>query len=107
MKLANADKKYFILGYDGKQNRLYLIDKSLNIVSYSLLLALINYQVAILNDDPHGAQAFFKDIPESFHSKLAKFLESNNQRELAFEVTPDKDHKFDLSIALNRIDEAF
>jgi coatomer subunit beta' len=26
---------------------------------------------------------------------------------LAFEVTPDKDHKFDLSITLNRIDEAF
>jgi coatomer subunit beta' len=55
MKLANADKKYFILGYDGKQNRLYLIDKSLNIVSYSLLLSLINYQSAILNDDLHGA----------------------------------------------------
>ena len=78
IKLTSADKKYFILGYDGKQNRLYLIDKSLNIVSYSLLLSLINYQAAILNDDIHGAQAFFKDIPDTFHSKLAKFLEANN-----------------------------
>jgi coatomer subunit beta' len=43
LKLTNTDKKYFILGYDGKQNRLYLIDKALNIVSYSLLLSLINY----------------------------------------------------------------
>jgi len=56
---------------------MYLVDKSLNMVSYSLLLSLVNYQSAILNEDIHGASAFFKDIPESYHSKLAKFLESN------------------------------
>jgi len=37
-----------------------------------------------LSDDLHGAEQFFKDIPTTFHSKLAKFLEANNQRELAF-----------------------
>lgn len=80
LKLSNSDKKYFILGYDGKQQggRLYLIDKSLNIVSYNLQIALINFQAAILADDVHGAQAFFKEVPESQHSKLAKFLEANN-----------------------------
>jgi hypothetical protein len=38
LKLANSDKKYFILGYDAKQQggRLYLIDKSLNVISYQL-----------------------------------------------------------------------
>jgi len=34
VKLSNCDKKYFALGYEGKQNRLYLVDKSLNVVSY-------------------------------------------------------------------------
>jgi len=43
MKLTNTDKKYFILGYDSKQSRLYLIDKSLNIVSYSLLVSVVNF----------------------------------------------------------------
>jgi coatomer subunit beta' len=43
LKLTNTDKKYFIMGYDSKQNRLYLIDKSLNIVSYSLLVAVVNF----------------------------------------------------------------
>lgn len=43
IKLTNTDKKYFILGYDGKQNRLYLVDKSLNIISFTLLLAMVNY----------------------------------------------------------------
>ena len=56
MKLTNTDKKYFILGYDSKQSRLYLVDKSLNIVSYALLIALVNFQSAILSDDIHGAE---------------------------------------------------
>lgn len=83
-----------------------MIDKTLNIVSYSLLLSLVNYQSAILNEDVHGAQQFFKDIPVTFHSKLAKFLEANNQKDLAFEITPDKDHKFDLALQLNKIEDA-
>jgi coatomer subunit beta' len=109
LKLSNVDKKYFIMGYDGKQQggRLYLIDKSLNIVSYSLQLSLVNFQAAILSDDIHGAQAYFKEVPEAQHSKLARFLEANGQREFAFEVTPDMDHKFDLALGLNRVEEAF
>ena len=107
MKLTNTDKKYFILGYDSKQSRLYLVDKSLNIVSYALLIALVNFQSAILSDDIHGAEQFFKDIPETFHSKLAKFLEANNQREMAFQITPDKDHKFELALTLNKIEHAY
>ena len=106
LRLATADKKFFIIGYDGKQNRLYMIDKALNLTSYSLLLSLLNYQSAILNDDLHGAAAFFKDIPQAHHSKLAKFLEANEQRELAFEITPDQDHKFELAVYLNKIEEA-
>ena len=47
-----------------------------------------------------------KSIPESFHGKLAKFLEANNQKEMAFELTPDQDHKFDLAITLNYVDAA-
>jgi coatomer subunit beta' len=60
-----------------------------------------------LSDDLHGAHSFFKDIPESYHSKLAKFLEANNQKEMAFEITPDKDHKFDLALTLNKIEDAY
>ena len=55
----------------------------------------------------HGAQAYFKEVPETQHSKLAKFLEANGQLELAYQVTPDRDHKFDLALTLNRVEEAF
>ena len=107
LKMGNAERKYFLLGYDSKQNRLYMIDKALNIVSFSLLLSVVNFQAAILSEDAHGASSFLASIPAAYHSKLAKFLEANNQREMAFEITPDKDHKFDLAIGLNKIGEAY
>ena len=43
IKMVQCEKKFYILGYDQKQSRLYLIDKSLNIISYTLLLPLIMY----------------------------------------------------------------
>lgn len=64
MKLANADKKRYLMGYDSKQSRLYMVDKHFSIYVYNLLLPVVNYQSAILNDDEHGAELFFKDIPE-------------------------------------------
>ena len=78
LKLSNADKKHHILGYDGKQNRLYLVDKSLNIYAHRLLLSMMTYQGAILNNDLAKAQTLMKSIPESFYGKMAKFLEANN-----------------------------
>jgi len=47
--MANADKKQFILGFDAKVNRLYMVDKNFNIFTYSLLLSVVNYQAAIMN----------------------------------------------------------
>ena len=106
MKLGNADKKHHILGYDGKQNRLYLVDKNLNIYAHRLLLSMMNFQSCILNNQLDKAQTFIPSIPESFHGKLAKFLELNNQKELAFKLTPDLDHKFELAISLNYVEIA-
>jgi coatomer subunit beta' len=107
MKLANADKKQYLLGYDGKQNKLYTVDKNFNVYAYHLFLSVVNYQSAILSEDLHGAEIYFKDIPDTQYTKLAKFLESNDRKELAFDITPDQDHKFDLAISLNKTDQAF
>ena len=42
-----------------------MVDKNFNVYSYQLLLQIVNYQSAILNDDLHGAELYFKDIPET------------------------------------------
>jgi len=43
MKLGNSGKKQFILGYDAKQNRLYLVDKSLTIHAHRLLMSVLQF----------------------------------------------------------------
>ena len=78
MKMANADKKQYIMGYDGKQNRLYMVDKKFNIYSYSLMLGVVNYQAAILSGELDQAKKLFTDIPDTYYSKIAKFLENND-----------------------------
>lgn len=67
---------------------------------------MMNFQSCILNNELDKAQKFIPSIPESYHGKLAKFLELNNQKELAFKLTPDLDHKFELAIALNYVEVA-
>lgn len=37
---------------------------------------------------------------------MAKFLETNGHKDLAFKLTTDLDHKFELAIQLNYVDEA-
>jgi len=41
----------YVLGYIPKDNRLYLGDKELNIVSFSLLLSVLEYQTAVMRKD--------------------------------------------------------
>ena len=41
----------YILGYIPKDNRLYLGDKDLNVVSFSLQLSILEYQTAVMRKD--------------------------------------------------------
>ena len=59
----------------------------------------------MVNWDPD--KSLISSIPEIHHSKIAKFLESEGFPELAFEVTPDPEHKFELALTLNLIEKAY
>lgn len=43
-------------------------------------------------------------IPEAEYANIARFLEAQGFKEEALAVTTDLDHKFDLSMQLNRLD---
>eukprot|EP01022_Parablepharisma_sp_SALTPOND_P018675 TRINITY_DN3091_c0_g1_i1.p1 TRINITY_DN3091_c0_g1~~TRINITY_DN3091_c0_g1_i1.p1 ORF type:complete len:534 (+),score=55.08 TRINITY_DN3091_c0_g1_i1:1008-2609(+) len=104
--LARLQKKMLLLGYVPGQNRVFLIDKSLTLVSYELLQSVIKYQEYILGKDFDTAEKLLQDVPKEAHLKLAKFLETNDYKELAYNVTPDPTHKLDLAIELGRLDAA-
>lgn len=46
-------------------------------------------------------------IPSSYFGKLAKFLEVNGQQQMAYSMTPDLNHKFELALGLNLVEEAY
>jgi len=103
---AGGTTKHTILGYLAKEDRVYLIDKSLNISSYRVLLSVLEYQTAVMRGDFDSANELLPAIPESEYTTVARFLESQGFKEEAMAVTSDPDHKFDLALELGHIDVA-
>lgn len=96
----------YLLGYSPKESRVYLADRDVNIFSYSLSLAVIQYQTAIIRGDLEEASSLIDSIPKSQLSHIARFLESQDLKELALDITSDDDQRFDLSMQLNKLDIA-
>lgn len=65
----------YLLGYIPKDDRLYLGDKELNIVSYSLLVSVLEYQTAVMRRDFQMADKVLPTIPKEQRTRVAHFLE--------------------------------
>nr|CAG8554296.1 10880_t:CDS:10 [Entrophospora candida] len=104
--ISHFDTNMYLLGYIPKDNRIYLADKDVNVYSYSLSLAVIEYQTAILRNDLETAESLFSSVPSDQINRIARFLESQGLKELALEVSDDMEHKFELAVQLNKLDIA-
>ncbi|GAA96135.1 uncharacterized protein L969DRAFT_84004 [Mixia osmundae IAM 14324] len=104
--ISHFDQQMFLLGYLPGHNRLYLCDKDVNIMSYSLSLAVIEYQTAILRGDEAAANELLPSIPSHERNRIARFLEAQDLKELALEVSTDPDHQFELSVQLDDLERA-
>lgn len=71
-------------GYIAKENRLYLGDKELNVVSYSLQLSVLEYQTAVMRRDFAIADRVLPTIPTEYRTRVAHFLEK--QARLSFQL---------------------
>lgn len=103
---SGGNTQHVVLGYLAKEDRLYMMDKSLNIVSYTVMLSVLQYQTAVMRGDFDAANELLPTVPESEYTKVARFLESQGFKEEALAVTTDPDHKFDLSLELGQVDLA-
>lgn len=65
----------YLLGYIPKDDRLYLGDKELNVISYSLLLSVLEYQTAVMRRDFSTADKVLPTIPKEQRARVAHFLE--------------------------------
>lgn len=68
----------FILGYIPAQNRVYLVDKDVNVYAYSLSLNVVEYQTAVLRDDMEAANEILPTLPKDQLNKVARFLEGRS-----------------------------
>lgn len=75
----------YLLGYIPKDDRLYLGDKELNIVSYSLLVSVLEYQTAVMRRDFGMADKVLPTIAKEQRTRVAHFLEKQ-VREMHYEL---------------------
>lgn len=101
-----CDTELYVLGYLPQLGRVFAADKDMGIYSFALSLSVVEYQTAILQGDYARAEQLLPSIPAAQRSKVAKFLESHELRELALQVAMDPDHRFDLAVSLGQFDVA-
>ena len=93
----------YLLGYVSNENRLYLGDKEMSIVSFELSLAVLEYQTAVMRKDFDRADQVLPTIPKEQRTRVAHFLEKQGYRQQALAVTMDNEHKFDLALQLGNL----
>lgn len=97
----------YLLGYISRENRLYLGDKELNVVSYSLLLPVLEYQTAVMRGDFDAADKILPSIPREQRTRVAHFLEKQGYKHQALAVSSDPEHRFDLALQLSDTKTAY
>jgi coatomer subunit beta' len=104
--LCHLDHTMYMLGFLAKEDRVFLMDNALNIVSYRVLQSVLQFQTAVVRGDMDDANACLGAIPESEHSNVARFLEAQGLKDEALAITKDPDQKFDLALELERMEIA-
>lgn len=105
--ISHLDRVLYLLGYIPGDNRLYLSDKELNIVSFSLLLSVLEYQTAVMRKDFETADKVLPTVPKEQRTRVAHFLEKQGFKSQAMAVTCDLEHKYDLSVQLGDLTTAY
>ena len=101
--VSHFDQPMYLLGYLPRDGKAYVCDKDVAVISYSLSLSVVEYQTLVLRGDMDAAADLLTDIPDDQKTKIARFLEGQNYKELALEVATDPEHRFDLALSLNNL----
>jgi len=102
--VAHLDTTLYLLGYVARQNVLYLSDKHHNIVCYTLLLSVLEYQTAVMRGDFETADRVLPTIPSQHRSRVAHFLEKQGFKKQALAVSTDPEHRFELALQLKDLE---
>lgn len=104
--ISHFDSPHYVLGYLARDARVYICDRDVQLTSFALSVSVIEYQTLVLRGDMEAAQTMLDsgDIPDAEMSKIARFLEGQGYKEEALQVATDKEHRFELALALGNLD---
>ena len=105
--ISHLDRTMYILGYIPGDNRLYVSDKELHVISFQLLLSVLEYQTAVMRRDFDTADKVLPTIPKEQQTRVAHFLEKQGFEQQALAVSNDIDHKFELAIQIGNLKVAY
>ena len=137
INLGHFDHKYYIIGYKaGTDGKLYLIDKSFNVISWFVNAEVLELQTLVMRGDfeQYATKTFVdeesgEDIPDlssisleelledyrntlqSFSktesNQISRFFEKLGYLTLSFSLSQDFDSKFQISLSTNNLRQAY
>lgn len=109
--LTNLNERNVILDYLGNHQRFFFFDNNTNVRSFGVSKQLIKVLKTINSISELGPElneklpALTKGLAESERDFLAKFLQTNNLLEAAYEIVSNTRSKFDLGIKLGYLEQ--
>lgn len=105
--IAHFDKTAYLLGYLARDNKVYVADKDINVSSYHLSLAVLEYQTLVLRGELEQAnQDLLPNIEKSDLLKISRFLEAQEFLEEALQISPDSEQKFEIALKIKDFETA-
>lgn len=97
----------YILGYLSKDNRVYLTDKDISVISFAFPQAFIEYQSAVIGENLEAANHLLPTLTDDQRNKAAVFLETRGLFEEAFSVSKDPEHRFELASKFENVEQMY
>ncbi|KAG2732842.1 hypothetical protein G9P44_003832 [Scheffersomyces stipitis] len=136
INLGHFDHKYYIIGYKAQEGKLYLIDKSFNVVSWFVNAEVLELQTLVMRGDleqyavktvedeetgeqiPDLASVEIDNLSDDYANlksgfsktelnQLSRFFEKLGYLSLSYSLSQDFDSKFQISLSTGNLKQAY
>ncbi|KAI5956942.1 SEC27 [Candida jiufengensis] len=136
INLGHFDRKVYIIGYNAKDGKLYLIDKSFDVISWYINSEVLELQTLVMRGDleqfathnildeetgeetPDLATVSIENLSEEYNNlisnysktelnQLSRFFEKLGYLSLSYSLSQDFDSKFQISLSTGNLKQAY
>lgn len=136
INLSHFDHKYYLIGYKATEGKLYLIDKSFNVISWYVNSEVLELQTLVMRGDleqfatgnvideetgeeipdvstiaPEGLSeeysGYLSNLSKGELNQLSRFFEKLGYLKLSFALSQDFDSKFQIALSTGDLPQAY